>query len=50
MRITIERAILFDMETTTMTKNFNRGNYGNRNYQSGPYVQPQNWEVAPRDS
>ena len=29
--------------------NFNRGNYGNRNNQSGPYVPPQNWEVAPRD-
>ena len=29
--------------------NFNWGNYGNRNDRSGPYVKPQNREVAPRD-
>ena len=29
--------------------NFNRGNYGNGNDRSGPYVLPQNREVAPRD-
>ncbi len=30
-------------------KNFNRSNYGRRNGRSGPNVQPQNREVAPRD-
>ena len=30
-------------------KNFNRGNYGNRNDRNGPYVPPQNREVTPRD-
>ena len=29
--------------------NFNQTNYGNRNSRSGPYVPPQNLEVAPRD-
>ena len=29
--------------------NFNSGNYGNRNDRFGPYVHPQNREVAPRD-
>ena len=29
--------------------NFYRGNYCNRNDRSGPYVPPQNWELAPRD-
>ena len=29
--------------------NFNWGNYGNRNDRSGPYVPPQNREVAPSD-
>ena len=29
--------------------NFNRGNYANRNDRNGPYVPPQNREVASRD-
>ena len=29
--------------------NFNQGNHYNKNDRSGPYVQPQFWEISPRD-
>ena len=43
------RVIISEMETTTVTNIFNRGNYDNRNDRNRPYIPPQNREVTPRD-
>ena len=44
------RVIISEMETTTVTNIFNRGNYDNRNDRNGPYIPSKNYKVAPRDN